>query len=202
MAERFKIPKHTLANIDISGLDEETTPADEDVFVMQQVDGTIVKVKKENVGGGGGHTVVDKSDTSLTQRTNLKLFQETADDSDNDTTKVYPTFTKAGFLGEYDNENSGAAKTIDWNNGQNQKITLTADCTLSFTALSDINASTFRVQLKVIQDGTGGWNLYFPSGTVFCNGAFDSSTGTANQTCLVGIYYDGTKYYVIPTLWF
>lgn len=156
----------------------------------------------DNFSSGSGHTIVNKSDASLTQRTKLKIFQETADDAGNDTTKVYPTFTKAGFLTEYDNGNSGASKTIDWNNGQNQKITLTADCTLTFTALSDINANTFRTQLKVIQDGTGGWNLFFPVGTVFCNGAFDFSTGTASQTCLVGIYYDGTKYYVIPSLYF
>jgi len=181
-----------------------TTINAETLYMEYVYNSTISKWEYQEKGssGGGGHTIVDKSNNQLTQRTKLKIFQETADDAGNDATKIYPTFTKAGFLGEYDNGNSGASKTIDWNNGQNQKITLTADCTLTFTALSDINASTFRTQLKVIQDGTGGWNLFFPVGTVFCNGAFDFSTGAASQTCLVGIYYDGTKYYVIPTLYF
>jgi len=45
--------KKDLSNIDISGLDEETTPADEDLLVLQKVAGDIKKVKVENVGSGG-----------------------------------------------------------------------------------------------------------------------------------------------------
>jgi len=43
-----------------------------------------------------------------------------------DTTAVYDAV--------YDNGNSGASKTIDWRNGNKQKITTTANCTLTFTA--------------------------------------------------------------------
>jgi|GEM_PF-3846902 len=44
-----------LNNIDISGLDEETTPDDDDLLVLQKdSDGSIKKVKKSNVGSGGG----------------------------------------------------------------------------------------------------------------------------------------------------
>jgi hypothetical protein len=42
-----------LSNIDISTLTEETTPANDDLFVMQKVDDSIVKVKKSNVGSAG-----------------------------------------------------------------------------------------------------------------------------------------------------
>ena len=40
----------------------------------------------------------------------------------------------AAFSSEYDNGKSGTSKTIDWNNGNKQRITLTGNCTLTFTA--------------------------------------------------------------------
>jgi len=55
------------------------------------------------------------------------------------------------FSGEYDNGNSGASKTINWNNGK-QKLTLNSDTTLSFTAPTN---GIGNFTLKMVQDATG-----------------------------------------------
>ena len=91
---------------------------------------------------------------------------------------------------EYDNGNSGVAKTIDWNNGQNQRITLTANCVLTLPSIT----GTGRFQLKVIQDGTGARSLSFSSASVKNPTNFDFASGTANQECIITFYWDGAKY--------
>ena len=96
----------------------------------------------------------------------------------------------ATFLTEYDNGDSGVAKTIDWNNGQNQKITLTANCVLTLPSVT----GTGRFQLKVIQDGTGARSLSFTSASVKNPTNFDFASGTANQECIITFYWDGAKY--------
>ena len=96
----------------------------------------------------------------------------------------------ATFLTEYDNGNSGVAKTIDWNNGQNQKITLTANCVLTLPSVT----GTGRFQMKVIQDGTGARSLTFTSASVKNPTNFDFASGTANQECIITFYWDGAKY--------
>lgn len=146
----------------------------------------------------GGHTILDKSSTPQTQRTNLKFEQEVEDDAVNDITLVKSKFKTISSTVEYDNGNSGAAKTIDFNNGKRQKLTLTDNCTLTFTAVAGSNL-TFTTLLKIIQDGTGNWNLTFPVGTEFPNGAFTFLAGTANQKCLLGIAFNGTTYEVVPS---
>ena len=96
----------------------------------------------------------------------------------------------ATFLTEYDNGDSGVAKTIDWNNGQNQKITLTANCVLTLPSV----IGTGRFQLKIIQDGTGARSLSFTSASVKNPTNFDFASGTANQECIITFYWDGAKY--------
>ena len=56
-----------------------------------------------------------------------------------------------GFASIHDNGNSGAAKTIDWaTNGNLQKVTLTGDCTFTFTAPDKPGHQT----LIMLGDGT------------------------------------------------
>ena len=101
----------------------------------------------------------------------------------------------ATFLTEYDNGDSGPAKTIDWNNGQNQKITLTANCVLTLPSVT----GTGRFQMKVIQDGTGARSLSFTSASVKNPTNFDFASGTANQECIITFYWDGAKYIILST---
>lgn len=49
--------------------------------------------------------------------------------------------------------------TVDWTRGTLQQITLTGDVTLTFAGLGDGQ----RVTLLVVQDGTGGWTVTWPS---------------------------------------
>ena len=96
---------------------------------------------------------------------------------------------------EYDNGNSGVAKPIDWNNGQNQRITLTANCVLTLPSIT----GTGRFQIKVIQDSVGGMSVTFSGQTVKNPSSFDFSTGTANQECIATFYWDGGKYIMLST---
>lgn len=103
------------------------------------------------------------------------------------------------YAAEYDNGSSGAAKTIDWNNGQKQYLLLTADTTLTFTDLPGPANVMFRVQ----QDGTGGWNITWPSNVKWRN-ASPPNLGVGQQSqpdrvSLVALYYNGTDYYAVAT---
>jgi len=61
-----------------------------------------------------------------------------------------------GFEAEYDNGNSGASKTITLANGQKQKITLTANTTLT-VAFTGCTVGDY--QIRLIQDATGSRTL-------------------------------------------
>ncbi len=95
----------------------------------------------------------------------------------------------ATFGTEYDNGNSGTAITINWANGNYQKLTLTGNCTLTFT-----NGNVGHQQLKLIQDATGSRTItitgYYSSG-----GTAPVPTAAANSVDLMGVFYDGTNYH-------
>jgi|LakMenEpi03Aug12_release.lakeMendotaPanAssembly.Ray.scaffolds.fasta_scaffold462251_2 hypothetical protein len=98
-------------------------------------------------------------------------------------TVVFPT--------EFNNSISGPVFTIDWRNRQKQNLTLTANCVLSYTA--PIGVGNFI--LKLIQDGTGGRFVTWPTGTRWPGAVAPTLTTTPNAVDIVSIYYDGTNYY-------
>ncbi|WP_440233632.1 hypothetical protein, partial [Escherichia coli] len=57
-----------------------------------------------------------------------------------------------GFYAEYDNGNSGTAKTVTLTNGQKQKMALTGNVTITVDATGCAPGS---YQLRLIQDATG-----------------------------------------------
>lgn len=60
----------------------------------------------------------------------------------------------------YDNGNSGAAKTIDWNNGNQQFLTLNAGCTLTFSNPANDGRYVFLINsagFTVTWPGTVEW---------------------------------------------
>jgi len=70
-------------------------------------------------------------------------------------------YKTVGFYAEYNNGNSGASKTITLANGQKQKITLTANTTLTI----DFTGCTVGdYQIRLIQDATGSRTLAAVSG--------------------------------------
>jgi hypothetical protein len=82
--------------------------------------------------------------------------------------------------------NSGSAKTIDWDNGDQQRVTMTANCTFTFTNV----VAGRSYQLFLVQDSSGGRVASFPS-TVFQSGgaAFGTPplTLTANRHSLIAL---------------
>jgi len=96
----------------------------------------------------------------------------------------------------YDNGITGGTKTINWNNGNIQKLTLTANTILTFT---DVTSRSYRVQLHLIQDGTGGFTITLPANVKDFNGTATPITlaaGTANQEAIVTLFFDGIKYFM------
>jgi len=94
-----------------------------------------------------------------------------------------------GFAVEFDNGNSGNAKTIDWGKSNKQTIAMTDDCTFTFTAPESKGNMLLKVTTansKVITfPGTVKW----PGGT-----KPTASTG-ATDVDIYAFYFDGTNYY-------
>ena len=115
--------------------------------------------------------------------------------------KIGPALTIQGAqIGTaiYDAGNSGTSKTIDWNNGDQQKVTLTGNVTFTFT---NVVAGRNYV-LYLVQDATGSRFPTFPatvrtsSGLAFSGSAFQNGANRLNiagffsytTTRLVGTY--------------
>lgn len=109
-------------------------------------------------------------------------------------------FKKAAtFEVEYDNGNSGAAATIDWKNGNRQKITLTDDCTLTFIAPYGAAGGLF---LRVIQDGTGGRVIIWPGTVKWPSGSSVTLSVGAGDIDIVALALAETNYYSLGSLKF
>ncbi len=91
----------------------------------------------------------------------------------------------------YDAGNSTATKTIDWNNGKYQKLTLTDDVTLTFTPPT---GKVGRLTLETIQDATGGWTITYASTVKGPAGVAAQPTATIAAHDVIDYQFDGTKY--------
>ncbi len=98
---------------------------------------------------------------------------------------------KIVFVSEIDNGDSGATATIDWNEGNKQKIVLTDDCSLTFAAPFGSNTVT----LKVEQDVTGSRLVTWPANVKWAGGAAPTLTTAGNAIDIVVFYHDGQDYY-------
>jgi hypothetical protein len=96
------------------------------------------------------------------------------------------------FVSEYNNGNSGAAKTINWANGNHQRITLTANCAITFSGLS----GPFTGWLKVAQDAVGGFAITWPAGTFAPGGAAPALTVAPTSVDIIEVVYDGVACHV------
>lgn len=91
---------------------------------------------------------------------------------------------------ETDNGNSGTAKTIDWRNGNHQKVLMTDNCTFTFTNPT----RPCMLSLKLTQDGSGGRTITLPS--IKWVGASVPSFSTAIDSIdILSLYFDGSVYY-------
>lgn len=105
--------------------------------------------------------------------------------------------TKTGnFVSEYSIGNSGTSKTIDWSNGNRQYITMTGNCTFTFTAPSNVTT----IALRLVQDGTGSRTVTWPATVKWPSGTTPTLTTTASAVDLINCYYNGTNYYCVSGL--
>lgn len=91
----------------------------------------------------------------------------------------------------YDNGNSGAAKTIDFDNSNFQLLTLTANCTLTLS--NPVSGAPYILALK--QDATGSRIITWPATVKWSGGYAPTLTTTASRTDLVSLIYNGTNYF-------
>ncbi len=78
---------------------------------------------------------------------------------------------------EYNAGNSGTALTIDWDNGPQQRVTLTGNCT--FTFAGGIAGQALR--LILVEDAIGGRTATFPANVKFESGSAPAIITTANN---------------------
>lgn len=95
-----------------------------------------------------------------------------------------------GSGAEYNNGNSGTAKTVDWDRGRVQKVTMTGNCT--FTLSNPKTAFTYL--LRLVQDATGSRTATWPATVNWPGGTAPTLSG-ANNVDLISLYWDGTDYY-------
>lgn len=98
---------------------------------------------------------------------------------------------------EYDNGNSGTSITINFNNGNQQKLTLTGNCTISFTAPS---TGVTSIRLTIVQGAGGPYTITWP--TMKWAGAVKPPTSTAAAIDIAALEYStlDSAYYGIASL--
>jgi len=101
-----------------------------------------------------------------------------------------------GLSGPFAAGNSGTALTINWNNGSAQKVTMTGNCTFTFTALEALMADN-NLTLYLTQDGTGSRTATWPASVKWTGAAAPTLTTTAGATDIVTFKWDGTNYWGI-----
>lgn len=89
------------------------------------------------------------------------------------------------FNTEYDAGNSGTTKTIDFNNGQKQKLTFTGNCTITFAFPTGVG----NYVLRGIGDGSTR-TVTWPAGSKYVGGTAPLAPLTSG-TAIYTVYYDG-----------
>jgi len=92
--------------------------------------------------------------------------------------------------------NSGASFDVDLDDGNVQEVTLTADCTMTFSnPAASGRVSGFTLVIK--QDGTGGWTPTFPASVLWAGGSAPTASSGINAVDIFIFYtYDaGATWY-------
>ena len=85
---------------------------------------------------------------------------------------------------------------MNWNNGQKQRITLTGNVTLTFTAPAGVG----NFLLRVIQGPVGNRLVTWPASVRWPGGTAPTLSTAANAVDIVTFYYNGTNYYGVASL--
>ncbi len=190
------------ATVDITATDTDT---DTHTGVSQAGSQTLADVDDINfiASGSAGVSVTDDGDGSVT-------VEISATDTDTTYTagaglnlsgsefslanNIAPTVID--FASEHDVGTITANTIIDWNNGNDQVVTLGADVTLSFT-----NLGVGHKQLRIVQDSTGGRTPTLPAGK-WPGGSAGSFSTAAGAEDILSIFNNGSNlYFMLSTGW-
>jgi hypothetical protein len=95
------------------------------------------------------------------------------------------------FNGEFDNGNSGAAKTIDFTTGSLQKVVLTAVC--AFTLIPPTLPGYFQLKL---QAGAGAGQPTFATQVNWFEATTPPTVSLVlNKFSILSLYYDGANWF-------
>lgn len=173
-------------------------------YLLSKLIGTASRITVTEVGDGGdedlqldaGANILDTTTAAqingITEKT-VPVIDDWVliEDSAASNAKKKAKLENLVYQTEYDNGVSGAAKTIDWSaNGKWQRITLTANCTLSFTNPPGL----CMLRLRIIQNGTGGYTISLPAATLMAR-ANKSVSLVANEESIMVLQYSGSSNY-------
>jgi hypothetical protein len=94
------------------------------------------------------------------------------------------------FREEYNNGSPGAGVTINWRNGQKQRVTLTAISVITYNP----PPGPGNYMLKLIQGAGGGFTVTWPLTVWWPGGTPPVLTAAAGARDIVAVYFDGTNY--------
>lgn len=84
---------------------------------------------------------------------------------------------------------SGSTKTIDWTAGMMQTITMSANCTFTFTAPTFVT----RLELTIVQDSTPR-TITWPAAVQWIGGAAPTLSAGSGAVDIITFSYNGTNY--------
>ena len=178
---------------------------------IQGIDGAFIYGKNHTISGGqwggifGGignsisssgnyNTIIGGESNSITGGTNVSMIGcsgRTADASNTTYVENLRVFRQAQY-GNFNNGNRSINYTIDWDNGNIQKVVLTGSCVFSATNITDGTTYIFKVE----QDNSGNRAATWSSGIFkFANGAPPTlSTGANDVDIFTFVAMDGLLY--------
>ena len=103
------------------------------------------------------------------------------------------------FQSEYNIGSQGGDFTVNWNNGNKQKVTLTGSTSHTISSMTGPSSGITNLLLEVIQ-GSGSDTITWPGVVKWPSGIAPTLTTTSGQDDIVVCFYNGTDYFCSASL--